>query len=59
VGWGGEPGIHGQNGLDGSWVGPVHSEETENVLPFDFLNPNLLPTGCSRAITMIELHGSP
>lgn len=58
-GVGGEPGIHGQDGLDGSWIGPVHSEETKNVLPVVFLNPNLRPTGCSRVITVIELHGSP
>jgi len=26
----------GQDGLDRSWSGPVHSEETKNVLPVDF-----------------------
>jgi len=56
---GGEPGIHRQDGLDGSWVGPVHSKETKNVLSVDFLNPNFLATCCSRAITVIELHDSP
>jgi hypothetical protein len=45
----------GQDGLDGSWVDPRHRV----ARPVDNLNPNHRPSSCSRAITVIELHGWP